>query len=300
MRIAILHNPNAGGGTELVEILEGAGHEVALQNIEESGYGSSGSAPDLVLVAGGDGTVGRAAAAWAWTGVPLAVFPSGTANNIAGTLGIPGDFAELPAILAAGRSRKLDLGIAHGPWGTRHFIEGAGLGLLARMLAVRGRDKKLGIFDPVDRMGSIAGGLRIMERLLDQFAGCEVGLTVDGQDCSGTYLMIEALNIRSIGPALTLAPDADPGDGLLDLILVREDQRDEFAHFLAKSHGSAAVPLRWFTRQLVREVRISFTGAEIHLDDFVWPEPEANAPGTAAEASIAIALHPGAVDVLMP
>jgi len=304
MRIAILHNPKAGegspSGAELVEILKGAGHEVALQNIKESGYGPiSGAVPDLVLVAGGDGTVGRAAAAWAWTGVPLAVFPSGTANNIAATLGISAEVAELPASVTDGTRRKLDLGIAHGPWGTRYFMEGAGLGLLPRMLAARTSDKRRGVSDPVDRHGSIAGGIRMMERLLDRFIGLEVALTIDGADCSGIYLMVEVLNIRSIGPTLTLAPEADPGDGLLDLILVREDQRDELARFLAGSvSGEVSTPT--FTRKLVRKVSISCIGAEIHLDDYVWPEPEAHSPAPIAEAGIEIEVHAGALDVMTP
>ena len=41
----------------------------------------------------------------------------------------------------------------------------------------------------------------------------------DNRDLSGRYILLEAMNIHSVGPNFWLAPPADPGDGLLDLVI---------------------------------------------------------------------------------
>ncbi|MEO8627522.1 MAG: hypothetical protein ABI612_05390 [Betaproteobacteria bacterium] len=48
---------------------------------------------------------------------------------------------------------------------------------------------------------------------------------LDGNDISGVYIMFQAMNIQRVGPNLFIAPDADPGDGLFDVVLLAEDER---------------------------------------------------------------------------
>jgi diacylglycerol kinase family enzyme len=50
---------------------------------------------------------------------------------------------------------------------------------------------------------------------------------------SEELLGLEAMNVRELGPNLPLAPDADPGDGLLDVVLVRSHDRDALAAYVA-------------------------------------------------------------------
>src|SRR5881398_143498 len=64
---------------------------------------------ELVFVWGGDGSVQRCVDALAGSGVPLAIVPAGTANMLAGNLGIPQDVAEAVRIGFHGRRRALDL-----------------------------------------------------------------------------------------------------------------------------------------------------------------------------------------------
>ena len=65
---------------------------------------------DVVVAMGGDGTIGAVIRGIAGSKVKLGVIGAGTANNIAGSLGIPEDLKEACALIASGHTRKLDLG----------------------------------------------------------------------------------------------------------------------------------------------------------------------------------------------
>ena len=64
---------------------------------------------DLVAVGGGDGTLNAAADGVMQVNRPLGVLPMGTANDLARTLGIPADLDAAVQIIAAGRTRRIDL-----------------------------------------------------------------------------------------------------------------------------------------------------------------------------------------------
>src|SRR5690349_359180 len=92
MRITLMHNPKAGHGRhdkrELMHALDKAGHKALYQSTKEDGWKKAlKKETDLVLAAGGDGAVGKVAARLVDTGIPLAILPLGTANNLARTLG---------------------------------------------------------------------------------------------------------------------------------------------------------------------------------------------------------------------
>jgi diacylglycerol kinase (ATP) len=80
---------------------------------------------DLVVVAGGDGTLNAAADGLLETRMPLGLIPSGTANDLARTLEIPTDVEAACDVIAAGKTRRVDLGQVNG----KHFFNVASLGL---------------------------------------------------------------------------------------------------------------------------------------------------------------------------
>ncbi|MDN4175501.1 lipid kinase [Nocardioides sp. SOB77] len=81
--------------------------------------------PDLLVVGGGDGTVGCAAGRVAGTATTLGVLPLGTANDFARTLEIPSDLEGAVAALVGGRVVDVDLGRVDG----RPFLNVASVGL---------------------------------------------------------------------------------------------------------------------------------------------------------------------------
>ena len=95
MRITLMHNPKAGdaehGRKELMAALTNAGHQATYQSTKQSDYKKALRKPtDLVLAAGGDGTVAKVGCRLIDTGIPLSVLPLGTANNLARSLGFVG------------------------------------------------------------------------------------------------------------------------------------------------------------------------------------------------------------------
>jgi diacylglycerol kinase (ATP) len=93
---------------------------------------------DLVVVAGGDGTLNAAAPALMKTGLPLGVIPGGTANDLARTLGIPDDIEAATRIIVDGHSRTIDLGIVN----DHPFFNVASIGLSVDITRVLTRDFK--------------------------------------------------------------------------------------------------------------------------------------------------------------
>jgi len=60
-------------------------------------------------------------------------------------------------------------------------------------------------------------------------------LALDGRDLSGNYLMVEVFSTRETGTRLKLAPKADPGDGLLDVVYIKEHDRENLLTFAKRS-----------------------------------------------------------------
>src|SRR5262245_40068409 len=89
----------------------------------------------MVIAAGGDGTVAKAVKWVDDRTTPIGILPLGGANNIARSFGLSRAWQDIPARWKYGECRRLDVGIAQGPWGKRLFIEGCGLGALAQTIS---------------------------------------------------------------------------------------------------------------------------------------------------------------------
>src|SRR5690606_27192752 len=89
-----------------------------------------------VIVAGGDGAIRRAGLAMIGRDKPLAPLPLGTANNIVRSFGLLMEPEDIIDGWRHPRRRPFDVGVIEGPGGKRHFIEGVGIGLISRSIAV--------------------------------------------------------------------------------------------------------------------------------------------------------------------
>jgi diacylglycerol kinase (ATP) len=148
MRILLVHNPKAGSekheGENFIKALKKAGHKAIYQSSKQKGIKRALKKKfDLVLVAGGDGTVTRVARRLVAmkSEIPLAVLPMGTANNFARSLGFCLSTKELIEQLNDGKCDTFDVGLGRGPWGERYFFEGTGAGLFADYLRAPKRDE---------------------------------------------------------------------------------------------------------------------------------------------------------------
>ena len=276
MRVTLIHNPGAGGGKgdadTLITLLRDAGHNVRYQSSKADGWEDAlRDAADLVVVAGGDGTVSRVAKRMVGRSIPLAPLPTGTANNISRTLGLADrPMEEIVRSWRDPRRVKLDVGVVEGPWGRKYFVEGVGAGLFARLLAAGKTDRKIGD-------ASVDGALKRLKREAERCQPLELKASLDGKDLSGRYLLLEALNIQCVGPNLYLAPESKPGDGHFDVVMVSEAERERLVEYLAKWQENrdrlAVLPSRPGKR-----LSIEWTGFALHLDDKLWPKKKADAP----------------------
>lgn len=121
-----------------------------------------------VLVAGGDGTLARAAAALARSGTALAVLPGGTLNHFARDHGIPDEAAEALALAVRGPVNVVDAGYVNGEL----FLSTSSVGAYTRYVRTRERlEPTLGYW-----VASLAAGLRVLLTLRPM----AVALAIDG------------------------------------------------------------------------------------------------------------------------
>ena len=175
MKITLVHNPSAGSGQQtkdLVRLITDAGHEVRHRSTEKGWERLLQDPTDLVVAAGGDGTVCKVALAAADHGLPFAAIPIGTANNIAKTLGVLGDARQLVETWSSSpRSEQpFDIGEVATPSGRERFVEGMGGGVVADLISrgdeveadatLLGRetDRALHLFGEIVREAPVATG----------------------------------------------------------------------------------------------------------------------------------------------
>jgi diacylglycerol kinase (ATP) len=232
----LVHNASAGirepSLEDLTAMIEAAGYRVKYRNSKapdlEAKLDKQG---DLVVAAGGDGTIAKVAKillAKPEQGAPLAILPIGTANNIALSLGI----TEPPEALIPRWNetplRKLSHGIVRAHWGEQRFIEGVGLGSLAEATTPKPKDKD----GPKGRKHRINQGRIAFRKAIKHAKPERLYITVDGTRIEDEVVLIEILNIAQVGPRLRLAPNADPGDNLLDVAYVSAEHRDALLEWL--------------------------------------------------------------------
>ena len=278
MRILLVHNPKAGSeeheGEDFIKALKKAGHKAIYQSSKEKGIAKAlKKRVDLILVAGGDGTVTKVARRLVAmkSEIPLAVLPLGTANNFARSLGFCLSKKELIEQLNDGECDTFDVGLARGPWGKRYFFEGAGAGLFADYLRAPKKD------EPKSKAEAMRRHVKELRRRLQTYQARRWEIEVDGSDLSGRYLLWHAMNIRSVGPVLTLAADAKTTDGTFDFVGALEQDRALLLDYLgARVVGKGRkFPLRAkrFTR-----MRLHWKEWPLHFDDALWPAEDEKAP----------------------
>lgn len=170
--------------------------------------------PDLLVVGGGDGTIGCAAGHLAGTRTVLGVLPLGTANDLARTLQIPGDLRAACAVLTDGKDVDVDLGRADG----RPFLNVASAGLSVAVTDALSPALKR-------RLGPLAyplAAVRAYRRHEPFVARLEFP---DGDHPTLTVpdvLQVSVGNGRHFGGGATVAPLADIDDHALDVAVVEQ------------------------------------------------------------------------------
>jgi YegS/Rv2252/BmrU family lipid kinase len=218
MRLAVICNPTTVDDAEglRTEVKRRWPHDEVLwfeTELTDPGAGQTRRAldegVDVVLVAGGDGTVAQAAGVLAETQVALALLPVGTGNLLARNLGLPLDLGEALDWSAGSGRDHIDVLRADG----RCFTVMAGLGFDATMMRETGDAGK-------SRFGWLAylgGGFRALRRTPRR----RYTISVDGRPhVRITALAVMIGNVGQLQGGMDVLPDADPRDGRLDVIVL--------------------------------------------------------------------------------
>jgi diacylglycerol kinase (ATP) len=308
VRVTLVHNPAAGDeqheGDDLLEELASAGYDARLvagrKKLEKKLDKVLEDPGELVVVAAGDGGVRRVALALAGRNIPMAILPTGTANNIAKSLSVSGTVSELVAGWPRAHRRTLRIGTVSAAPGVMRFVESTGVGLFAKLVTRGGEEAQenaAGLTgNPIDR------ALGLLRRIVAEQAPEFRRLVLDGTDLSAEYLMVEAMNIPLAGPNVQLAPGADLGDGRLDLVTVSERERKLVEEYLRARLAGEAAPLELPVRRCQR-IQLGAVPDELHVDDAAWDAEEARASTRGSKppsGEVTIALEENGVEVLVP
>jgi len=211
--LALLANHGSGSGdaAEVAELLRAAGAEVAEFEIGDWERAASSGA-ERIAVAGGDGSIGCAAAAAGAARVPLAVIAVGTANDFAGAVELPGDVEAACELAARGeRMRPMELGRAGG----RPFVNVASVGL-APVAAEGAQDLKERLGALAYPVGAVGAGVSA------EPVACAVRCD-DREAFRGETWQVSIACLGAFGGGASL--EADAGDGLLDLVVIEGSSR---------------------------------------------------------------------------
>jgi diacylglycerol kinase (ATP) len=270
----VLHNPEAGEGDtskrELIQIIESAGFKCSYSSTKEFRWENTDTADiDFIILAGGDGTVRKIADELLGRKVldkklPIGLLPLGTANNIAKTLGLCGAPAEIIEGWRAAGIKKFDVGKIGGLPKPSFFLESFGYGLFPKLMSQMKKEKKdHHLEEPKEKLYE---ALKMVHRLILDAPLKNCSLHVDGKDYSGDFLLLEVMNTRSIGPNLNLAPDADPGDGVFDVVLITDSRRLALTEYVQKKMDGKEVSFD-FPILKGRNLEMLWDGKHVHVDD---------------------------------
>lgn len=220
MRYAVVHGRRRRQPVG-VDLLRADGHEVSEVVADTLAQAGSACAAlvaqgvDVLVVAGGDGLVSMGTDLCAGTGTALAILPGGTGNDNARSLGIPagaGGRREALEILRADVRRRVDT--LWLPELGRHVLGSVCCALDARIAARADRWPR--------QLGAATYTLSALVEvaLLRRQPPLSFRLRIDGHQQSLDALVLAPANMPYLGGGLPLAPDADPADGLLDLVVV--------------------------------------------------------------------------------
>jgi diacylglycerol kinase (ATP) len=298
MRVLLLNNPKSGRGTgaaaaaELGERLRGHGHLVeplaAGRDLAPDTFRRSLAHSDLLVIAGGDGTLHHALPAIIETGIRFYHYPLGTENLFTREFGMDQRDDTLLRAIERGRVQACDAGICNG----RHFSLMVGIGFDAGV---------------VERLaGARAGGTSRAEYLrhaVQELLNPRVPhltVTVDGRTIvDHARGMLVVANSRQYAARLDPARHADISDGLLDMVFYPHTHAAELAGWLLATAAGSHLDADGILTGRGTHIRITIREPGPHQIDgeAAGVSPALDADG---EFGFDCRVLPGVLNVLVP
>jgi len=305
MRVLVIVNPRSRGGAtarrwpaveaKLREALGALEVEVTRGPRDAERIAREGvrAGVELLVVAGGDGTLSETAAGLLGAGLgqyaEIAPLPLGTGGDFVRGLGLPADVDAAIARIAAGKARRIDAGRItyhdrQGRPATTHFLNIASVGVSGLVTELVNRaPKALG-----GRLSFLIGTLRAIAR----WRAAPVRLRVDGETVHEGPLDLAAVaNGPYFGGGMKVAPEARADDGLFDVVWIRGSSRLKLVRNLPLLYDGRHVALPEVASR--RGTRVE--AQPLSPDTEVWMEvdgePLGRLPATFEILPAALALH---------
>ena len=222
---SLIFNPASGGGRgakialEAREMLAARGVDCemtatrSLEHAEELAA-SAAKSGRTVLACGGDGVIGAIARGCADNDGVMALVPGGRGNDLARALGVPTKTAEAIDVALSGRERRIDLG--------------AGNGVSFCCIASCGYDSDANrLANELPGNGSTAY-VKAAIQALRNWRPATFNLILDGEHVTFTGYSVIVANSCAYGGGMRIAPDADPEDGIFDVVTIADSPKWEF------------------------------------------------------------------------
>ncbi|KQY56013.1 hypothetical protein ASD11_16170 [Aeromicrobium sp. Root495] len=295
-RVAVVLNPAKVGD---VEDFKARVLQVALQHgwsephwfetsVEDPGYGQAQQAlelgVDLIIAAGGDGTVRAVCEEAARTGVAIGVIPHGTGNLLARNLGVPLNSRDALEVAFGGQDKAIDLATFRTDSDVdTTFLVMAGLGMDAMIMT--GVDDNLK--QKVGWAAYFVSGVKAL-----RFPGMKVTITVDDEEPRTFRARTVVIgNVGFLQAGIPLLPEARIDDGRLDVVVLAP----------RRFFGWLAIVARVLTRQKRTNDRLDrFTGRVVRVSATSPTPMQLDGDPVGEGLEITAEVHPGVLLVRVP
>jgi YegS/Rv2252/BmrU family lipid kinase len=288
MPLALLVNPHSAHGRALKLLprveraLDERRVEFRVERTRDLGHGveaalSAADAGEVPVVLSGDGLIGAIGGALAGHEMPLGILPGGRGNDLARVLGIPEEPEAAVATVAAGRTRRIDVGEANG----RRFLGIASIGFDSEANKRANETRWL--------RGNLVYAYAGVRTMFGWKAG-RFAIRIGDEQRRFSGYSISVANSRAFGGGMFIAPDADLEDGEFDVVVVGEVSKLRFLVNLPKVFKGTHVE--------EDEVRV-FRAPRLELDAS-RPFPVYADGEHLTDLPVALRLLPRALSVLAP
>lgn len=272
----LLHNPGAGDEdhlkSDLVKSIEKEGFGCVYFSVKkDDSWKEQLDQADFAVVAGGDGTVRRVVKELVKRStldkkIPIAILPMGTANNLSKTLAIDPEEERDVHIRnwKTSRVKRFDLGVIKNADTTDFFMESAGYGVFPNLMQEMDAVDKSDVQTAKDELNL---ALRVLQKIIRTAEASNYWMKTDDKTFEGKCLLLEVMNIQSIGPNLVLSPDAETDDGVFNVVYVAEEQREDFAAYIGQLIEEEKDPGFAYKTFKAKELTIDCASKHMHLDD---------------------------------
>lgn len=162
--------------------------------------------PDYIVACGGDGTINEVASCLINTEIKLGIIPVGSGNGLASNLNISKSLEKAAEIIRKGKIKFIDVGKIN----EHYFFSNVGVGIDALIIKKYERYNKRTLISYV--RATIASSI--------QFKPIQATLSFNGEIIDINAFMLFISNSNQMGYGMTLTPNANLNDGLLDLVIV--------------------------------------------------------------------------------